>query len=228
MAIYCKKYNLLFIMAPRTACTAVGNVLISELDGEYLPHTDVADINGKFVLQKKHGTLQQLLYHKILSKELLDNLYVFTTVRNHFDNLYSLYVKQKLKYKPLIDDHDSWVHKVPGYVDAINSIQQLEFDEWILKSFNVPWYKRIVDKGHRTLYLEFTQHADYILHFENLQDDFNHVLKQVGVEKEIIIPRQNETGEKIYKSYREAYSTKSKELIEYVFKKEMKAHGYEF
>ena len=90
MAIFCEKYNLLFIMTPRTACTAVGKLLIDELEGIQLPQADVLDIDGNFILQKKHGTLQQLLDHNIVKNENVKNIYTFTTIRNHFDSLYSL------------------------------------------------------------------------------------------------------------------------------------------
>lgn len=228
MAILCKKYNLLFIMTPRTACTAVGAVLIDELGGEYLPKEDILNEHGDFLLQKKHGTVKQLLDNKVLTAEELSNLFVVATVRNHFDSMYSLYMKQKVKYKPLIEDGSSWVHKIPGYADAIRYCQEHSFDDWLYKSFGVPWYKRMIDFGHRTLFIEHTAGTDYLMKFENLQGDFNKVLAEIGCTRQLTIPRVNETGVKSHNSYKLAYSKKSKRLLNYVFRKELKKYGYKF
>ncbi len=58
MAIICRKYNLLFIMNPRTACNAVGKALINELSGEYIPATEIKDENGVMIIGCYYCTLK--------------------------------------------------------------------------------------------------------------------------------------------------------------------------
>ena len=86
MAIYCPKHRLLFIMTPRTACTAVGQLLLEELGGEYLPSENLWDRQGRHLLDRKHCTLEQMELHNVLNEVVLEDLFVFTTVGNHFDS----------------------------------------------------------------------------------------------------------------------------------------------
>ena len=72
MSTICRPYNLLYIMTPQTACTAVGKLLLNEYDGEYIPEEDILDATCIFKVQQKHCTLSQLIDNKILSDK--DNL----------------------------------------------------------------------------------------------------------------------------------------------------------
>src|SRR6476659_9512318 len=114
MAIICRQYSLLFIMTPRTACTAIGDLLCTHYGGEFLPSEDVLDLQGFISVQKKHSTLQELFKHKILAPQEAKSLLKIAAVRNPFDSLVSLYYKQRLKYQPLLSDPSSWVNRSVG------------------------------------------------------------------------------------------------------------------
>jgi hypothetical protein len=96
MAIICRKYDLLFIMTPRTASTAIGELLCEYYDGEFLPAEDMLGSLGFISVQKKHSTLSQLFAHKLLSEREAKSLVKVAAVRNPFDSLASLYFKQRL------------------------------------------------------------------------------------------------------------------------------------
>src|SRR5438477_4408881 len=100
MAIICRKYNLLFIMTPRTACTAIGELLCERFGGEFLPSEDILDSNRQITVQKKHSTLEELIKHKLLSAAQAKSLLKVAAVRNPLYSLVSLYFKQRLKYQP--------------------------------------------------------------------------------------------------------------------------------
>ena len=151
MAILCRKYNLLFIMTPRTACTAVGELLLKQYGGKYLPEEDILDQNGTYLVQKKHCTLSELLKYNIISKDYADSLTKFTTVRNPFDNIVSLFIKKKFKYKPLLDDPDSWVYKLKDYVSDMKYAQNHSFDAWIFKNYKKSFLKKIL--GFRSIHI---------------------------------------------------------------------------
>ena len=91
MAIICRKFNLLFIMTPRTACTAIGEFLCEHYSGEFLPAEDILDSRGFISVQKKHSTLAELLAHKLLTAREAKSLLKVAAVRNPFDSLVSLY-----------------------------------------------------------------------------------------------------------------------------------------
>src|ERR1043166_3849265 len=123
MAIICREYGLLFIMTPRTACTAVGELLCNHYRGEFLPSEDILDEQGFIAVQKKHSTLTELIRHKILSPAAANSLLKIAAVRNPFDSLVSLYFKQRLKYQPLLADPTSWVNRSLGYASQMRYAQ---------------------------------------------------------------------------------------------------------
>ena len=70
MAIISRRHGYLFLMAPRTGCTAIGErVLIPHFDGEYLPAEDVLADDGSIVAAKKHSTLEDLRRARLVSKD---------------------------------------------------------------------------------------------------------------------------------------------------------------
>src|SRR5438552_18142637 len=133
MAIICRKYNLLFIMTPRTACTAIGELLCEHYDGEFLPAEDILNSDGLISVQKKHSTLSELIGHKLLTAAEAKSLLKVAAVRNPFDSLVSLYLKQRFKYDSLLEDSQSWVKRIPGYADSMHYAKTHSFNQWVLK-----------------------------------------------------------------------------------------------
>src|SRR5438132_6403465 len=133
MAIICRQYGLLFIMTPRTACTAVGDLLCTHYGGEFIPSEDILDSHGFIAVQKKHSTLPELIKHKVLAPEEAKSLLKIAAVRNPFDSLVSLYFKQRLKYQPLLADSSSWVHRHPRYAENMRYAQTHSFNAWVFR-----------------------------------------------------------------------------------------------
>ncbi|WP_297793880.1 sulfotransferase family 2 domain-containing protein [uncultured Marinobacter sp.] len=241
MAIICREHGLLFLMAPRTGCTAIGSVLMDELGGEWLPGDDVVDENGLFVVQKKHCTLQQLLEHNIISEGERTQLVTFTAVRNPFDSLVSLYFKMHKGYQDELNDPDSWVYKVPGYADDLKLIRNMTFDQWINRFYpDLPFHlenrplngmrnvaKRLVGKQ---VHVEdaFVQGVDHVMRFEHLQDDFSRVLHVAGVRNPPVIPMINTTKARSEKDYRSLYTPKTRRKVEVYKEGVLKEFGYTF
>lgn len=226
MSIICRSYNLLFIMTPRTACTALGELLLNEYGGEYIPEEDILDSSGIFKVHQKHCTFSQLIDNKILSDKEASALIKFTTVRNPFDSIVSLYTKKKSKYKPLLNDPDSWVYKLLDYAEDMKYAQNHSFDAWIFKNYKRSFIKRLLGLKPSHFGM-FTEGVDEIIRFENLQDDFNKLLDKVNISKKSEIPLVNRTTER-KKEYKQYYSNFSRRFIEFVYKNELKNYGYKF
>ena len=224
MSIICRSYNLLFIMTPRTACTALGELLLNEYDGEYIPTKDILDSNGIFKVQQKHCTLSQLIDNKILSNKDASGLIKFTAVRNPLDSIVSLYTKKKFKYKPLLDDSDSWIYKLPDYAEDMKYAQSHSFDAWIFKNNKKSFVKRLLGLKP-SMFGMFTEGVDEIIRFENLQDDFRNLLEKAKISKKLEIPSVNKTTER-KKDYKEYYSNFSRRFIEFVYQEDLKNYGY--
>src|SRR5437870_4260400 len=162
MAIICRKYNLLFIMTPRTACTAIGELLCEHYAGEFLPAKDILDSRGFISVQKKHSTLSQLLAHNLLTVGEAKSLVKVAAVRNPFDSLVSLYFKQRLKYQPLLDDPSSWVHRSPGYVRRMKYAQKHSFNRWLFRMS----YRKLIKRsllGRPSMYDDYARDVDVVL-----------------------------------------------------------------
>ena len=182
-------------MTPRTACTALGELLLNEYSGEYIPENDILDSNGIFKVQQKHCTLSQLIDNKILSDKDASALIKFTTVRNPLDSIVSLYTKKKSKYKPLLDDPNSWVYKLPDYAEDMKYAQNHSLDAWVFKNYKKSFIKRLLGLKP-SMFGMFTEGMDEIIRFENLQDDFRKILDKANISKKLEIPSVNRTTER--------------------------------
>jgi hypothetical protein len=234
MPILSRARRYLFLMAPRTGCTAIGEgVLTPHLDGEYFPSTDVLDDSGNLVLDHKHASLGELIDHSLLAREEAARLFKFTTVRNPFDSLVTLYVTMRTKYKDLLEDPNSFVHRRPGMQKRIRRAEEHPFDEWLEHRFHVRGLKggmRYALRLHprpRHMYHAYIEGADFVMRFERLEDDFNEAQRRLGVSKPIEIPHLNitEGREPDYRSY---YSARSRRIVERAFTPDFERFEYCF
>lgn len=238
MAIICRDAGLLFIMAPRTACTAVGKALLESLNGEYLPDSDILNSRGDFVVQRKHCTLNQLIENNVLSKYERSKLIAFSTVRNPYDSLVSLYHKLSVGYQPFLKDKSSWVYKVPGYVETMKFCKDHSFIEYIDRTFpDVHVLKKCIRPYHLIRKItgrkpkpenSYLQGIDVTMRFEYIQDDFDKVLALVGVDKPIKIQEINITRDRAGKSYKDYYDEKTVNKIAFYFEGILENYGYTY
>lgn len=210
-------------MTPRTGCTAIAALLKTEYKGLDLPSTDLLDDAGNMLVQSKHNTLKQLLEHRLIDQGEADSVYKFASVRNPFDSLASLYQKQREQYQPLINDPDSWVHRIPGYIQSMRFCRDHSFDEWIEKYYGRRSLLRRKLRP-RSMFRHFTRNMDFVIRFENMQADFKTVLREAGVDRAMEIPELNRTSNK--RHYREYYSPKSRRIVEREFREDLKRYGY--
>jgi hypothetical protein len=208
-------------MTPRTACTAVGELLCNEFGGEYLPQEDIIDSKGFIRIQKKHSTLSELLENRLLTEKEASSLLKFACVRNPFDSLVSLYIKKKYKYQPLLSDPLSWVNRLPAYAQDMKFCVDHSFNDWIMKSCAKKVIKRALGMKP-SMFHEFTEGM------ENINHDFQNVLKAAGISSGASIPVVNRTSERVDADYREYFSPFSRKIVEYVYDNDLKTYGYSF
>lgn len=233
MPVISRRRGYLFLMAPRTACTAIGEaVLIPRLDGEYLPATDVLDDAGKLVVRHKHGSLADLVHHGLLGGEEAESLFKFTTVRNPFDSLVTLYVTMRTRYRDELDDPGSFVRRRPGMPGRIRMAEEHPFDEWVERKFHVGGPRGAVRRAlslaprPRHMYEAYIDGADFVMRFERLQEDFNEVLRRLGVPGPIEIPKWNVTEGKDH--YRAYYTPRAQRIVEKAFAPDLERFDYAF
>jgi hypothetical protein len=227
MAIICRKYNLLFIMTPRTACTAIGQLLCEHYGGEFLPTDDILDSKGITVVQKKHCTLSELLEHKLLTAEEAKSMLKVAAVRNPFDSLVSFYFKQRLKYQPLLADSTSWVNRSPTYAENMNYAQQHSFNRWVLKVCYRKLIKSVLG-GESSMFPGHTRGMNVVLRYENLQTDLKRAFAAVGIPWIADIPVVNRTEERDARDYPRYYSLLARLAVGRAFADDLKTYGYKF
>ncbi len=250
MAMLCPEYNLLYLMAPRTGCTAVEDTLEKQLGGQLIPPQDILDDQGNFILHRRHHSLQAMLKHKLIAPEKAASMLKFSCIRNPFDSLASDYVKRASKYQHYLEDPNSWVHRLPGYVEDMHFCTTHSFDDWVEKHYGAIYsssFQRSMQtladgtqgRGNRvkkalglrtqpyTMYGDYTTGMDVVMRFETLQADFDKVLEQAGVPFKVTIPVINKTEERTA-NYREYYTQKSRQIVQYIFRYELKRYDYQF
>lgn len=227
MAIICHKYNLLFIMTPRTACTAIGELLCKHYGGEFLPAEDILDSRGLISVQKKHSTLSELFAYNLLTADEAKSLLKVAAVRNPFDSLVSLYFKQRSKYQPLLADPSSWVHRFPGYAENMRYAQTHSFNAWVFKVS----YRKIIKRllGLRvSMFAEHTQGMDEVIRFEGTEEDLRKAFNRAGIEWKANIPKVNRTDERADRDYRSFYSRPAALAVAFAYSYDLKTYGYRF
>jgi Sulfotransferase family len=227
MAIICRQYHLLFVMTPRTACTAIGELLCNHYGGEFLPAEDILDSDGGIAVQKKHSTVAELIAHSILTATEAASLLKVATVRNPFDTLVSLYFKQRYKYQPLLADPNSWVNRSPTYAKNMRYAQTHSFNAWVLRKCRRQMAKRL--RGDPpSMFHDYTDGVDVIMQYENIDSDLRDVFARVGMSTEVAIPKVNCTDERSVRDYRALYTTLARLAVRTAFSGDLRKYGYNF
>jgi len=227
MAIICRKYNLLFIMTPRTACTAIGELLCERFGGEFIPSHDIVDSRGLILVDKKHSTLSDLLKHKILTPEEAKSLVKVAAVRNPFDSLVSLYFKQRSKYQPLLGDPSSWVNRLPGYAKNMRYARAHSFNRWVLRVSYRKLIKRLL--GFRpSMFADHTGGVDMVMRYESIESDLSEVFRKAGMGFKADIPVVNRTDERANSDYRSFYSRVAELTVTLAYSGDLRMYGYRF
>lgn len=228
MAIICRDLGLLFVLTPHTASSAVGKVLREQLGGAWLPTGHVENRRGRVVVRQKHSTATELVRHDVVTRRQLEQLHVFTTVRNPFDRLVTVYHKRRDSWAALADDPDSWVH-VDGAVDLddLRRAADLPFTGWVREHYLGDRRRRAaVRLGLYSMYRRYIRDADTVMRFERVQEDFDGVLRAAGIEP-IAIPAFNPTTGRST-DYRDHYDEPSRRLVERAARWDLRTFDYAF
>jgi hypothetical protein len=227
MAIICRKYNLLFIMTPRTACTAVGELLCQRFAGEFIPADNILDSRGRILVDKKHSTLADLIKHRILTTEEAKSLLKVAAVRNPFDSLVSLYFKQRSKYQSLLGDTNSWVNRLPGYAKSMRYARTHPFNRWVLRVSYKKLIKRLLGL-HPSMFVDHTRGVDVVIRYESIEADLSEVFRKAGMGCKADIPVVNRTDERTNRDYRSCYSRLAELAVTLAYSRDLEMYGYRF
>lgn len=199
-----EKYNYLFIELHRTGSTAISSELCELYD-------------GKKILGK-HSR-----YHEFLETEFErgKQFFVFSGMRNPMDMVVSGYLKMKNNHKGRYTNPKDW-RKNGGTITDKNlqlyqKIKDLTFEEYFKQYHKLPY-----DNWSSVAHHKF----DFIIRFENIQEDFAEVLKRLNIEPKREIPQINKTLQK--GNFINYYTPEIREQAIFVFGPFMRKWGYSF
>lgn len=226
VAVYSSRFKYIFFANPQTASKAIAKTLQRSLDGHAMPDWDLRR-EGDLQIKKHHATWQDLQDAGLMTREQLDGLFKFTSVRNPYDLLVSRYLKRKGRFVNEPKKY-RWAQENPKIKASMDAAQDQPFAEWIGGQLHRHQEKGSTIKGP----LEYLNHADYVIRFEALQDGFDEVLKRLGVNDPIPIVSENVTSERKEgakkRHYTEFYDDASRELVGQVYAPIIERFGYKF
>jgi hypothetical protein len=205
--IISRKHRYLFVELPRTGSTAISRELREYYDGT--------------PILQKHATYNDFL--NIASPEE-KKYFVFAGIRNPLGDAVSLYFKLESGHHRIWTD-PAKVKRSRRLADYVRSRMfryvnetKADFPTYFKKFYKVP-YNTWSDLSHRQF--------DFIIRFENLQEDFADALRLIGIEPKRPLPIANKTNkpEKDYLSY---YTPDIIPVAKRVFGPYMKQWGYTF
>ncbi len=204
------KYKYLFIELPRTGSTAISAELIKYY-------------GGKSIL-KKHSQFSSFL--KIATKEE-KKYFVFSCIRNPLDRTVSLYfhldktleslnrrIKEESRLIKKLFYRISYYHfkRRNTYINRYNA----DFSKYFLKFYKTPYIDwSIIDH----------QSFDFIIRFENLQDDFNLFLKTRRITQIRKLPIINKTANR-QKNFQHYFNDNAKQRAKKIFLPFIKKTNY--
>ncbi|MDO6562455.1 sulfotransferase family 2 domain-containing protein [Amphritea sp. 1_MG-2023] len=194
--------KFLFIHVPKTGGNSIQNILkvYSEDDIVVLAkHQDGIErfeVRNKIYDIKKHSILSH--YKSVLEPDTYESLFKFATIRNPWEKMISFY------FSP---------HRGVKKWDRNNFIALLN---------NVAPLRHYVCEGAQSIKVD--SELDYLIKFENLDEDFGIVCKNLGI-PEITLPRRNQSNRRHYSKY---YDSELIQLVEDRFKEEIEFGNYSF
>ncbi len=191
--------KIIFIHVPKTAGTTIEWMLDMELSLENFYGIE----NGK--------ALQHLLARDIKKKiKDYDEYIKFTVVRNPYDRFISEYKWCEMDGHGFIKCES--IDEFLSYVEKV--VKRNKYDENVYIDHLIPQYEYVYDKKGELL-------VDYVGKYEELEDVFNYMRKNLKVTKEEIY-KLNET-----KKYKVILNKEQKDRIYNLYKKDFELFNYE-
>lgn len=206
-----KDKNFLFIHVPKTGGNSIQNILAAYADDTIVIENELQDGKERFQLKNdtikisKHSALQE--YKDQLDPAYYKSLYKFSVIRNPYERLVSFY------FSP---------HR------QVNEWNKDDFKKLILEEVEpLSHYIRTKSTGLKRLLdvnKSLDSELDYLIRFENLESDFDHVCKQLNIPFEGL-PHRNQSNRDDYKKY---YDDELLEMVQHQYADELKFGNYTF
>jgi hypothetical protein len=198
------KYKYLFIEIPETASWAIRKELCKNYNGEPTLHK-----HASYIEYCRNASKNHLAY------------FVFATVRNPLDCLVSRYIK--LKFPKVSGSTTELIDELIADYSDFKKHQDVHKNNLSFGQYFQKYHKRPISEM-----IDFSaDRLDYVIRYENLQDDFSKVLKMLKIDQVGIIPVLNKSKGK-NKPYLDYYEPEIVAQAKHVCGPFMKKWGYDF
>ena len=200
------KYQFLFIGLPFSASSAI----TKELNKEY---------EGKPLL-RKHSLYQEFIK---IANDKEKKYFVFAVLRNPLDIVVTVYEKMKSNSKGNFTNptlfSENGGHITKKQRERFNFIQNnnASFQQYFKKFFNKPY------DNYASVTLE---NCDYIIRYENINEDYKTALKNAGIKNPKPLPIANKTAGK-KQDLNEYYTEDIQSLALFVFGPFLEKYNYD-
>lgn len=201
------QHKYLFVELEHTGSTAISQELCANYAGAPILH--------------KHAFYHE--FQKIASAEE-KKYFVFASVRNPLDEAVSLYFKCKNNHKNNFTN-PAMRKKNGGHISD-DDLQRFRFIRDAGADFPV-YFKKFYTMPYDNFSSLAHKKFDFILRFENIQDDFAQVLKMMGIEQTRPLPATNKTAGK-ENHFLSFYTPDIRDQAKRVFGPFMQKWDYEF
>jgi hypothetical protein len=219
ISIYLARHRAVYIEVTKVACTSIKAALAPLVDidltnGDGNPH--VAD----FPSPPDAPASDDRLY---------PDLFTFAFVRNPWDRLFSCY---RDKIGGEVEGFTSFDLK-PGVADCLAGYDEftggMSFEDFVRAVASIPDDR--ADDHIRSQYTFLTNQAgtlgvDFVGRFENIEHDFARVAEEIGLPKDIKLPRLQSAGSP--KRHQDHYSPEVQKIVANRFRKDIELFGYRF
>lgn len=200
-------HRYLFVELPHTGSTAIAQELCERYAGRPVLH--------------KHARLHQFLSRASAEQR---RYFVFSGIRNPLDEAVSIYFRYKTDHQRRYSDSRNW--KVNG-----GSVSEYSLARYRFIRDHEADFPTFLERLHTKPYDNWSNLAhhrmDAVLRFEQLQDDFERVLRRLGLAPAASLPRVNRTGER-RRAFETYYPPTIREHAARVFGPFMRRWGYAF
>jgi hypothetical protein len=211
------EYNFLFIHVPKTGGNSIQSVLADYSDDEIVTPFENQDGVERFEVRHpkysytKHATLSD--YRRVLPRNVYEDLYKFSVLRNPWDRVVSLYFSPHRGVDEW--DREGFIRLVEEMKGTRRFVRERTLYDKISK-----WIAFLPKSKRGPL----DEDVDAILRFENLREDFRRVCDKLGIPANDL-PRRNQSERNGYVEY---YDEELKQLVEQRFGDEIRYGDYEF
>ncbi len=208
-----KKYKYLFIELPRTGTTALSHALCKHYSGE-------KKLN-------KHTNLYQAKKHL---KTDVDDYFIFSGIRHPMDRTVSVYVKYSTNYGNIRENYLKKTKEIPWSRPVSKLIHYKTYRRVIFAQKPGVTFEKYLKKYYKVPYSDWAildhHNMDFVIRFENLEDDFKKICELTGMEWNGPIEQRNVTKKK--KNWQEYYTDEIRKRAYWVFAPYMNEVGYHF